>query len=52
MLQTIDPNIHINSIEFVGPNVGEELAQGAVLCDPCDLGNDVKFTWVHVLNGV
>ena len=30
MLQTIDPNIHINSIEFVGPNVGEELAQGAV----------------------
>ena len=24
------PNIHINSIEFVGPNVGEELAQGAV----------------------
>ena len=30
MLQTIDPNLHINSIEFVGPNVGEELAQGAV----------------------
>ena len=30
MLQSIDPNIHIKSVEFVGPNVGDELAEGAV----------------------
>ena len=46
MLQTIDPNIHINSIEFVGPNVGEELAQRCCLCDPCDFGNDVNLRWL------
>ncbi|ABQ99747.1 TPA: protein translocase subunit SecF [Haemophilus influenzae] len=30
MLQNVDKDIQIRSIEFVGPNVGEELAQGAV----------------------
>ena len=30
MLVELDPNIKIKSVEFVGPNVGEELAQGAV----------------------
>ncbi|HHF0182561.1 TPA: protein translocase subunit SecF [Haemophilus influenzae] len=30
MLQNVDKDIQIHSIEFVGPNVGEELAQGAV----------------------
>ena len=30
MLQNVDKGIQIRSIEFVGPNVGEELAQGAV----------------------
>ena len=30
MLQEVDSGIKIRSVEFVGPNVGEELAQGAV----------------------
>lgn len=30
MLQNVDKDIQIRSIEFVGPNVGEELAQSAV----------------------
>ena len=30
MLQEVDSDIKIRSVEFVGPNVGEELAQGAV----------------------
>ena len=30
MLVELDPKIKIKSVEFVGPNVGEELAQGAV----------------------
>ena len=30
MLVELDPNIKIKSVEFVCPNVGEELAQGAV----------------------
>ncbi len=30
MLSKLDRNIQINSIEFVGPNVGEELTQGAI----------------------
>lgn len=30
VLQNVDKDIQIRSIEFVGPNVGEELAQGAV----------------------
>ena len=30
MLKEVDANIQIKSIEFVGPNVGEELAQGAI----------------------
>ena len=30
MLVELDPNIKIKSVAFVGPNVGEELAQGAV----------------------
>lgn len=30
MLVELDPSIKIKSVEFVGPNVGEELAQGAV----------------------
>jgi len=30
MLNTLDSDIQIRSIEFVGPNVGEELTQGAI----------------------
>ena len=30
MLSTLDSDIQIRSIEFVGPNVGEELTQGAI----------------------
>ncbi|TCP95171.1 protein translocase subunit secF [Cricetibacter osteomyelitidis] len=30
MMTTIDPNITIRSVDFVGPNVGEELTQAAI----------------------
>ena len=30
ILGSLDPNLQIRSVEFVGPNVGEELAQGAI----------------------
>lgn len=30
MMATLDSNLQIKSVEFVGPNVGEELTQGAI----------------------
>lgn len=30
MMTALDPNIQINSVEFVGPNVGDELAESAI----------------------
>ncbi|STY60718.1 Uncharacterised protein [Mannheimia haemolytica] len=45
--QKLDSNATIKSIEFVGPNVGEELTQGAIYATwqhlLCYL-----FTWKHV----
>ena len=57
MLQTIDPNIHINSIEFVGPNVGEELAQGAVYATLATLAMMLiyigsRFEWRLAVGGI
>ncbi|VEI44738.1 preprotein translocase subunit SecF [Actinobacillus equuli] len=36
--QDLDPSATIKSVEFVGPNVGEELTQGAIWATLATLG--------------
>lgn len=57
MLLELDPAIQIKSIEFVGPNVGEELAQGAVYATLATLAMMLiyigsRFEWRLGLGGI
>ncbi|QHB17566.1 protein translocase subunit SecF [Mannheimia pernigra] len=55
--QTLDPNATIKSIEFVGPNVGEELTQGAIYATLATLAMlliyvGTRFEWRLALGGI
>ena len=57
MLLELDPSIQIKSVEFVGPNVGEELAQGAVYATLATLAMMLiyvgsRFEWRLGLGGI
>ena len=57
MLQNVDKDIQIRSIEFVGPNVGEELAQGAVYATLATLAMVLiyvgsRFEWRLAVGGI
>ena len=57
MLQTLDPQIRINSIDSVGSNVGDELAQGAVYATLATLAMMLiyigsRFEWRLGLGGI
>ena len=38
MMTSLDPNIQVRSVEFVGPNVGDELAESAIYATLATLG--------------
>lgn len=38
MMTALDPNIQVRSVEFVGPNVGDELAESAIYATLATLG--------------
>lgn len=53
----LDPNATIQSIEFVGPNVGEELSQGAIYATLATLGMlllyvGMRFEWRLAVGGI
>lgn len=53
----LDPNATIQSIEFVGPNVGEELTQGAIYATLATLGMlllyvGMRFEWRLAVGGI
>lgn len=55
--QQIDPNAVVKSIEFVGPNVGEELTQGAIYATLATLAMILayvgfRFEWRLAFGGV
>lgn len=57
MLQTLDPQIKINSVDSVGSNVGDELAQGAVYATLATLAMMLiyigsRFEWRLGLGGI
>lgn len=57
MLSTLDPQITIQSVEFVGPNVGEELTQGAIYATLATLAMlltyvGLRFEWRLAVGGV
>lgn len=50
MMATLDSNLQIKSVEFVGPNVGEELTQGAIYATLATLAMllfyvGIRFEW-------
>ncbi|QNS15029.1 protein translocase subunit SecF [Mannheimia bovis] len=55
--QKLDPNATIKSIEFVGPNVGEELTQGAIYATLATLAMlliyvGTRFEWRLAVGGI
>ncbi|EXI61596.1 preprotein translocase subunit SecF [Mannheimia granulomatis] len=55
--QKLDPNAVIKSIEFVGPNVGEELTQGAIYATLATLAMlliyvGTRFEWRLAVGGI
>lgn len=55
--QSLDPNATIKSVEFVGPNVGEELSQGAIWATLATLGMlllyvGTRFEWRLAVGGI
>ncbi|MDD0823187.1 protein translocase subunit SecF [Mannheimia sp. AT1] len=55
--QQLDPNAIIKSIEFVGPNVGEELTQGAIYATLATLAMlliyvGTRFEWRLAVGGI
>ncbi|MEG9481633.1 protein translocase subunit SecF [Mannheimia sp. HC-2023] len=55
--QKLDPNATIKSIEFVGPNVGEELTQGAIYATLATLAMlliyvGTRFEWRLAIGGI
>lgn len=55
--QKLDPNAIIKSIEFVGPNVGEELTQGAIYATLATLAMlliyvGTRFEWRLAVGGI
>ncbi|QGM81104.1 protein translocase subunit SecF [Otariodibacter oris] len=55
--QQVDSNAQIQSIEFVGPNVGEELTQGAIYATLATLGMllvyvGFRFEWRLAVGGI
>lgn len=57
MLTQLDDDIQIRSIEFVGPNVGDELTQGAIYATLATLGMlliyvGMRFEWRLAMGGV
>ncbi|WP_301098908.1 protein translocase subunit SecF [Otariodibacter sp.] len=55
--QQVDSNARIQSIEFVGPNVGEELTQGAIYATLATLGMllvyvGIRFEWRLAVGGI
>lgn len=50
MMATLDSNLQVKSVEFVGPNVGEELTQGAIYATLATLAMllfyvGIRFEW-------
>lgn len=55
--QKLDPNANIQSIEFVGPNVGEELTEGAIYATLATLAMlllyvGLRFEWRLAVGGI
>ncbi len=55
--EKIDPNVQIQSIEFVGPNVGEELTEGAIYGTLATLAMlllyvGMRFEWRLAIGGI
>lgn len=57
MLGALDPEITVQSVEFVGPNVGEELTQGAIYATLATLAMlliyvGMRFEWRLAVGGI